>query len=165
MFKKLTFILGFSALVWACNSQQPTENNTPEEVVASAVAFYGDKITEDGAIAATEIPAKLQSADSAQMKVKAKIVQACKSKGCWMTIDLGNGKTMRVSFKDYGFFVPKDSDGKEAVFEGVVRKEKVSVESLKHFAEDAGKSKEEIEKITQAEDSFVFEASGVIIKG
>jgi hypothetical protein len=36
-----------------------------------------------------------------------------------------------------------------------------TVEELKHFAEDDGKSKEEIEKITEPKIEMVFEASGV----
>jgi hypothetical protein len=46
---------------------------------------------------------------------------------------------------------------------GKVAKEVVSVEDLRHFAEDEGKSKEEIAKITQAKENITFEASGVLI--
>ena len=46
---------------------------------------------------------------------------------------------MRVTFKDYGFFVPKKSAGYIAIVQGEVRKEWVDVETLRHYAEDAGK--------------------------
>ena len=72
---------------------------------------------------------------------------------------------LRVTFKDYGFFVPKNSSGNDAVIEGALYKKLVNVEMLKHYAEDAGKSEEEINAITEPKEQFVFEASGVIIYG
>lgn len=81
-----------------------------------------------------------------------------------MTIDKGDGTTMRVKFKDYGFFVPKDIAGKTAIMEGMARMETTSVDEQRHYAEDAGKTKAEIEAITQPTRELVFEASGVIIK-
>jgi hypothetical protein len=70
---------------------------------------------------------------------------------------------MMVRFKDYGFFVPKDCNGKTAIMNGVAYKEVVSVDMLRHYAEDAGKSKEEIMKITTPETRLSFEADGVMI--
>lgn len=130
------------------------------------LTFYGEKITEEGAVPAETIAELMQGKNEANLKVKGKIVQTCTKKGCWMTVDIGNNQTMTVRFKDYGFFVPKSgAEGLEAVFEGVARKEVRSVEELRHYAQDAGKSKEEITKITAPREEITFEASGVIIKG
>lgn len=81
-----------------------------------------------------------------------------------MTIDKGDGSSMRVSFKDYGFFVPKDISGKTVIVEGKATVTTTTVEELRHFAEDAGKSKEEIAKITEGKTELTFEADGVIVK-
>ncbi len=81
-----------------------------------------------------------------------------------MTIDMGEGKSMRVTFKDYGFFVPLNADGHVATLKGAASVDTVDVETLRHFAEDAGKSKEEIEAITEPEYELTFEATGVLIK-
>ena len=80
-----------------------------------------------------------------------------------MKMDMGNNQTMMVHFKDYGFFVPKDCSGKHIVMEGIAFIDVTPVAQLRHYAEDAGKSKEEIEKITADEKELTFEASGVII--
>ena len=66
--------------------------------------------------------------------------------------------------KDYGFFMPLDCEGTEVVFDGVAYQDTVSVEMLRHFAEDAGKSEEEILSITESELAWAFEANGVILK-
>jgi len=134
-----------------------------QNVSAQKAEYFGDKINPDGALSVSEFNMKMKAADSLKIKFTGVINEACKKKGCWMNVDLGNGEAMMVRFKDYGFFVPKDCDGKTAVMEGVAFKEIVSVEMLQHYAEDAGKSKEEIAKITQPETKISFEANGVII--
>ena len=71
---------------------------------------------------------------------------------------------MMVRFKDYGFFVPtKGLEGRRAVMQGYASKETTDVATLRHYAEDAGKSKEEIAKITEPETSLMFLADGVLI--
>ena len=71
---------------------------------------------------------------------------------------------MKVRFMDYGFFVPtKGLEGKKAVMQGTATREVVDVPTLRHYAEDAGKSKEEIELITDPETNLMFLADGVLI--
>jgi len=81
-----------------------------------------------------------------------------------MTVETGSGQEIRVTFKDYGFFVPKDAAGQIAVFEGAAKRATIDVATLKHYAEDAGKSKEEIAAITEPETKLTFVASGVKIE-
>ena len=125
---------------------------------------FGKKITETGAIPATQLIAKLGDKDAIPAKVEGVVESVCKVKGCWMTMKTGDGKTMRVTFRDYGFFMPKDITGKTVVIEGVAHTSTTSVAKLRHYAEDDGKSKAEIEKITKPETDLSFVADGVIIK-
>jgi hypothetical protein len=129
-----------------------------------AVGVFGADVTADGAIATTEVMAKLKGQDSVRIKVKGNINSCCQAKGCWMKMPITADNEMTVKFKDYGFFVPKNAAGKPAVIEGWAYKELVSVEELKHFAEDAGSSKEEIAKITKPEERVTFMADGVLIE-
>lgn len=131
---------------------------------ANAQEFFGEKITEKGAIEAKKLSTVMKDKKTIEAKVKGTVIEVCKKKGCWMTLDIGNNQTMRVTFKDYSFFVPKDCNGKEIIVEGVAQKEVTEVAALKHYAEDAGKSKEEIAKITQPKEEYTFEAKGVILK-
>ena len=80
-----------------------------------------------------------------------------------MKMDVGSD-TVLVRFKDYSFFVPTEgADGKTAVIQGNLFVDTISVDMLKHYAEDAGKSKAEIEKITEPKLGLSFLANGVII--
>ncbi len=134
------------------------------ETVVENLEIYGDTITADGAVPVNTLASLMGDATEKDLKLEATIEEVCQKKGCWMKVDLGDGKTMRVTFKDYAFFVPKDAAGRKVVLDGVAMVEETSVESLRHFAEDAGKSKEEIEAITEGTKEVVFEARGVIIQ-
>ncbi len=129
-------------------------------------ANFGEEITPDGAIECTQVAQKLAGVDSVNTKVRGIIGSVCQMKGCWMNLSDVADDTINifVQFKDYGFFVPKDAAGKEAILEGVVRLTTTSVDDLRHFAEDAGKSAEEIAAITEPKVEIKFMASGVLIR-
>lgn len=125
---------------------------------------FGKSIDKKGAVSAGKLHKKMKNQESVDIKLKGQVEEVCQAKGCWMTIDLGNDELMRVKFKDYGFFVPKDAAGKTAIMQGVVTKETISVDELKHLAEDAGKPESEISKITEPKEELTFIAEGVIIE-
>jgi hypothetical protein len=125
---------------------------------------FGKKIDGKKSIAASELPVKMGKEDKMNAKVTGTVESVCQVKGCWMKVKMDDGETMRVMFKDYGFFVPKDISGKTVVFEGEAQKKLVPVEHLQHYAQDAGKSKEEIAKITEPKQELTFIADGVLVK-
>ena len=78
---------------------------------------------------------------------------------------LADGSTkVRVTFKDYSFFMPKDLAGKRIVAEGMLKEDVLSEADARHYAEDAGKSKKEIEKIKGDQRELTFEATGVRVR-
>jgi hypothetical protein len=81
-----------------------------------------------------------------------------------MKMELAGDDNSFVKFKDYGFFVPLNADNSLAIVNGKAFVDVVSVDELKHYAKDGGKSKEEIAKITKPEVTYSFLASGVYIK-
>jgi hypothetical protein len=150
-------ILGMTLILSACQETVKDAKNKDKG------EFYGSQITKDGAEDAARLPELMQGKDSLRVKLAGTINSCCQKKGCWMMVDLGNDQEMRVSFKDYAFFVPLESAGRKVIMEGIARYEVTTVEDLKHFAEDAGKSQAEIDSITQPDKELVFEASGVIL--
>lgn len=124
---------------------------------------FGDGVKKGDVITTAEVNAKLGEQTKADMKVTGVVTLVCQKKGCFMNLEMPNGETMFVNFKDYGFFMPKDIAGKKVVIDGFAERKVTSVEDLKHFAEDAKKSAEEIAKITKPKKEIVFEAKGVVI--
>jgi hypothetical protein len=162
--KKLAHI-SFLSVVFFCSCNNNNEKAKVEiPVRKDSIEFFGDSIKEGGATPANQLLIELKGKDSVRVKVIGTIEEVCQKKGCWMDINIGEGKTMKVSFKDYAFFVPKNAKGKTAIFEGIAYTDTIPVNQLRHYAEDEGKTKEEIAKITKPEITLFFEARGVIIK-
>ncbi len=132
------------------------------EVVVNNAGGYGKEITADNAVNITKL-IKEGKADGYAGKVSGKVTSTCQNKGCWMKMNAGNGSTMMITFKDYGFFVPKDISGKTIVAEGEASEKLISVEEQKHLAMDAGKNQAEIDAITEPQKELVFVADGVLI--
>jgi len=129
-------------------------------------ASFGDKIKADNSITKEEMLAKyktLKAGDTLHVKVATKINEICQNKGCWMTLDLGNSEKAFVKFKDYAFFVPMNAQKRETVVEGKAFIQETPVAELKHYAEDEGKSADEIAKITEPKKEYRFLANGVLI--
>ncbi len=159
--KRILFIVGIAFLVSCGNTKQSTEKVEEENI---EITKYGDAITEEGAISSTDFLTQFEGKDSLSIKLTANITDVCSKKGCWMKLDMGNGKSMRVTFKDYGFFVPLNAAGKLAVVDGIAKIDTTDVATLRHYAEDANATQEEIDAITEPEINYSFEAAGVIIK-
>ncbi len=124
---------------------------------------FGEGVTEGGIITTAEIEKTLGDKKKADMKVTGVVTLVCQKKGCFMRLALPNNESIYVNFKDYEFFMPFDIAGKKVVIDGFAERKLTSVEELKHIAEDAKKSAEEIAKITEPKNEIVFEAKGVVI--
>jgi hypothetical protein len=124
-------------------------------------SYYGEKISSTDLMQLSNIDF---NNTLVQTKLEGEIISTCPKKGCWIEMKIDD-KDVFVKFKDYGFFVPKSGmEGKKAIIQGLASIDTVSVKDLKHYAEDAGKSKTEIEKITSPEIKISFLAEGVIIR-
>lgn len=132
--------------------------------VTHAQETFGEALSDAKTVKAKTLAKTMDGKETMEVKLEGEILEVCQMKGCWMTVDAGNDTKIRVTFKDYAFFVPKDAAGKNAVFEGEAKYETLDVATLKHYAEDAGKSQEEIDAITEPETKLTFVASGVQIQ-
>jgi hypothetical protein len=101
--------------------------------------------------------------DRVEFTFQAPLAEICQAAGCWVSIDKGNGETFRVRFKDHFTIPVKTLPGTEAYFHGYAYWDEISVDLQKHFAEDAGRSKEEIEKISAPKKEMCFEADGIVL--
>ena len=142
-----------------------TPNAATEETAATTnQMFYGSVIELDGALDAAGLRAALANEGRAQVRFEGQVTATCAKKGCWMDVASG-GDTVFVRFQDYGFFVPTEgAEGKRTVMEGEAFFDTITVDMLRHYAEDAGKSAEAIEAITEPELRLALTATGVMIE-
>ena len=147
------FLLMFSYSVVAQDSEEVIRLSEPVKVTDSHVVFGEYKGELNNAESLTKAIASLKDTESVDVVVSSNIAEVCEKKGCFFVAQDDN-YTARVTFIDYSFFIPTDSEGKDATIVGTLTKKVLSEEQAKHFAEDAGKDPDEI-KGEQTEYSIV----------
>lgn len=162
MRKILALTLSLSIVYISCRQNKTEvkmENNEGE------IQYFGEKISTEGAISFDQLLETLETVEEvSDVVVSGKVGGVCQVKGCWMNVVSENDENSEifVKFKDYGFFMPLDLTG-NVVMKGRAYKEETSVEELRHYAEDEGKSAEEIAAITEPVTELKFMAEGVVV--
>lgn len=163
--KIIAWSLAFVALGGLTMTNVSKASQTHPVKTNKNASVYGDPISKacptmlGDAVSAMEKENKKISND---ICVRGKVESVCKKKGCWL--QLVDGKTsVKVKFKNYGFFVPLSLRGKSIQAAGQLELTKVTVAERRHLLEDAGASKAEIEKITSPSIELRFEASGLAL--
>ena len=154
--KKIIFG-AFLFFAFAASAQDSPEK---EKTPAAKGVVYGKVSDESNAVSPDELKSKLVD-DKLQGQVKGKVVEVCKAEGCWIKLQRADGTSMMVRAKDHAFLMPENIVGKTVLIEGNATVKEVSEDMRKHYAEDAGKSKEEIAKIKGSEKDVQFAAKGV----
>lgn len=159
--KYLKFILVATLIFTACKNEK--KNNLQNKTYVS----FGKQITAENVISAKEMGEKfenLKSGDTIDVKFSSIVKDVCKKKGCWVKVGLDEDKSSLVRFKDYGFFMPMNSEGSSIIMNGKAYISTITVKQLQHYAKDAGKSEEEIAKITEPRVTLAFLADGVLLE-
>ncbi|HEX6430414.1 MAG TPA: DUF4920 domain-containing protein [Niastella sp.] len=147
----LAIVAGFIA-----TAQPPASDAKPGD-------WYGEKVQTANAINIADIPAKLETNKVLNTKVKAKVLDVCPKKGCWLKLAVNDSTTAFVKMKDYGFFLPTAVKGKTIILDGEVKMITTSVDELQHYAKDAKKPQAEINAITQPKKEIRFTATGITV--
>jgi hypothetical protein len=130
---------------------------------ASIKSEYGIvKVDETAAISVAELVTRMDKSKEPQtVTIKSPLSAVCQNAGCWVQVPKPDGKPLMVRFKNHFTIPPATPLGTESYIHGVAYWDTVSVKALRHYAEDAGKSVEEINKITQPEFKLNFEGDGI----
>ena len=157
--KNIIIIILTIGLIFSCSNP-----NGDQALTNTKESYYGDLINNSDIINISEVKNSISQNGKIETKIQGKILSTCAKKGCWMKLKTEED-TLMVRFKDYGFFVPKEGvEGCNAIIQGEAYYDTLTVELLQHYAQDAGKSEDEILSITEPEYNFLFEANGVIIQ-
>jgi hypothetical protein len=149
----LVLCLVFSAITFAQSTIAP----------ANAGITYGKTVTAGNALNTEALNTTLNKDSVYNGKITGTVVEVCKKKGCFMKLSQANGNPIMVQFTDYAYFMPQNIVGKTVVVEGKAKVKETSIERLKHYAADAGKTKEEIAMINQPKKDISIMADGVLV--
>lgn len=166
--KKYIIVLAVFLAMFSCkNEKQTNTDESIKEIAQVTYKSFGKEIIAEDAIEVKSMQTlykELKAGDSINTKMTAKVDAVCKAKGCWMKLNLDNGEQVMVKFKDYGFFMPKDIEGKEVIVNGKAYVKEISVDEQRHYAEDAGENEEAIAAIIAPKRTYSFEADGALLK-
>ena len=133
-------------------------------LLVSTSAFAAETITRGVPVSrdatAVSLAKVIEDPDSYTKKavvVEGVVANACERKGCWMQLRDAD-RSVRITFKDYAFFVPLDSKGMKARAEGVAVVKTLSKKEADHLEEEGAKLARNADG-TAREVSFV--ATGV----
>jgi len=150
--KKIFALIITIALFASCTNAPTVAGNYGDTEWDATEAITGEQLME-----------QLAGKDSLYTTVAGNVKAACQAKGCWMSMDVA-GTEMFVKFRDYSFFVPKNSAEHDAIIKGWAYLDTVSVKDRIEYAKDAEASEEEIAAITEPEVKLTFMAEGVVMK-
>ncbi len=134
----------------------------PPKGPANAGMTFGEKTSIDGAIKSTDLAEKLGNEKKMDVVVEAEVVEVCAAEGWWLKIKAAD-KIIMVKMKDHKFLVPLDMKGKTIAIKGTAENKVTSVEMLKHYAEDAKKSQEEIDAIKEPKQEIIIQATSIYV--
>ena len=141
--------------------------NSPEaeKEIAKGTRHFGGDFTLEETVTLASVLDKSESFSGKNVKVRGAIEKVCKKKGCWFTVRAGEAESarfVRITMKDYGFFVPLDCDGKTAIVEGVFTEKIVEEPMRKHLATDGGDDPDKVQGTTK---EFRLVATAIDIEG
>lgn len=82
----------------------PLISLSQSNTLTESLNFYGEKISTENII---DYDTFIENSKVvSKSKIEGTILSSCPKKGCWMQVKI-DSDTIQVTFKDYGFFVPK----------------------------------------------------------
>ena len=122
------------------------------EKPVSQSQIYGAPFTQERIIPLKTVLSQPKDYSAIEFLTEGVVSQVCVKKGCWLEVRAENqteDQKMRVTFKDYGFFVPKEILNKPVRLQGRLVEKTLSVKEQKHFLKDAKASDAEIAAVTE----------------
>ncbi len=160
---KVTIAISGLLFLFACTTSGEKGNDAHSDTDLKQYGPY--EVKKDEAVSVEEMLKDFTSKTGEQeYTFVGEIEEVCSKMGCWLSVDQGNGESFMVRFKDH-FTIPTDTRlGSVAYMHGVAHWDTISVEDQRHYLEDAGKSEEEMNKITEAKYELGFEADGILVE-
>jgi hypothetical protein len=140
--------LGSLLTLAACKTTaEPTpaaaaEAPAPAPSAAANRKTFGSPVAAGTAVALDDVLKAPDKFADQSVLVEGEVRRACTRKGCWMELSTAQDPAApgcRVTFKDYGFFVPIDSAGSKARVEAKVESKLLKPSLVTHMEEEGAK--------------------------
>ncbi len=148
--RKLTGALSvlFALLLPAAQATETAVADAEQKVIrlsepvesTDAYEVFGAPMTDAGqAVSLHELVSNEEQYLGREVLLRTRIAKVCQKKGCFFIAQDGNA-VARITFKDYGFFIPTDSAGKEVTLTGTFNRQQLSGAKARHYQQDLGET-------------------------
>ena len=118
---------------------EPCTESTVKPIKLPTVVKRGAPIGDAEQVAFADALKEPQKYAGRAVVIEGAVERVCKMEGCWMEIAPRAGEpTIRITFKDHGFFVPKDADGLKFRAVGEFTIMKLDKEMVEHLVKEDG---------------------------
>lgn len=161
--KTLFVVITFLSLTSFATEPAATTDSAPKVETAAKVdqpGKYGAELTLKNPVTVDTAMQEFKKNPTKMFLIEAQVDKVCQQKGCWMTLK-SKTSDLRITFKDYSFFVPLTLSGKTVLVEGILNAKKLTLAQTKHYVEDEGGDPS---KVTKAITDYQMIATGVVVK-
>lgn len=147
--------------VGKANEMNPPASRAETVADADGVLRRGASLGQAKKVSLADALKKPKKFAGKTVRVTGVIVRSCKMEGCWMELaPTAAAKSVRVTFKDHGFFIPLDAAGMQAKAEGVFKIKTLTKAEVDHLVNEDGAKFANINKDGTVTE-IAFEAVGV----
>jgi hypothetical protein len=110
----------------------------PVPAASGAVGRFGAALEPGATVPLASLLSEPKAYANKTITTEGRVQRACSRKGCWMEIGSGED-SCRITFKDYGFFVPTDSAGAFAKVQGRLDTREVEAAAVEHLESEGAR--------------------------
>lgn len=165
-------LLAGSFFLFACQGEQKaSDKEAPSPCLGQALDSTAKLLMIQEALALYDSGEGRQSQsleeglekDVRPVLVQGKLIEVCKMAGCWFVLEGEGGTKLFFSVKEHGFKVPADALDKTLRVQAYIYTEQISVAEQQEQAREEGLSKEEIDAISEVQETYQAQALGLCI--
>ena len=122
-----------------CQTPTQTQASCPD---SSEVVKRGSALGSSPLVSLTDVLMAPKLFSGRMVRIEGVIERSCTEKGCWMELSPKTGAAgVRVTFKDYAYFIPTDAKGMKATAEGEFSVASLTKEEADHLASEGARLK------------------------
>lgn len=160
-------LFAFTVLAFGQDTKEkakPTDKDKTEAIPTNNYLKRGAPIGNSKKVSLNNVLKDPSKYAGKMVRVDGVIVRSCKMEGCWAELAQNkDSKSVRVTMKDHGFFIPLNSAGARARAEGVFSVKTISKAQVDHMIEEDG-AKFDNRNADGSVTEVRFEASGIELK-
>ncbi len=111
----------------------------PVTVTDDYEEFGGVVEAPESAVTLAELVSRADDYVGRPVTVTTQVAKVCRKKGCFFIAREGDALA-RITFKDYGFFIPTDTGGKKVTLNGTLERREITERQARHYREDLGEA-------------------------